>query len=89
MNPRLARGHRRLGEVLDALGRSEEAAAAFDEAVRLDPKDPDLRLAAAALAHRRGRVEEAEAGYARVEELAPGAFTSRIAQYRRNAGNEE
>jgi Flp pilus assembly protein TadD len=80
LNPRLARGHRRLAEVLAALGRREEAGRSYAEAMRLDPVDPELLLDAAALAMSLGHTEEARSLCARVQELAPLVHDARIAE---------
>jgi tetratricopeptide (TPR) repeat protein len=72
LNPRIARTHRRLAEVLRRLSRFDDALAAYEEAVRHDPDDPDLLLDAAALAADLRRADEAAARLDRVESLRPG-----------------
>jgi cytochrome c-type biogenesis protein CcmH/NrfG len=80
LNPRQARGHRRLAEVLLRSDRPGEALDAYREAVRLDPKDPELLLAAGGVAWRQGHREEAEERFRRVMELFPETFDARIAE---------
>ncbi|MGQ0722372.1 MAG: tetratricopeptide repeat protein [Candidatus Eiseniibacteriota bacterium] len=71
LNPRIARTHRRLADVLQRLGRFDDALASYDEAIRHDPDDVDLLLAAASLAADLGREEQAAARLDRVEALRP------------------
>jgi tetratricopeptide (TPR) repeat protein len=59
-----------LGNVL-AASKPDEAAAAFQQAAMLDPKDPEPRLLAASLLEKRHRMVEAEKEYQQALALAP------------------
>ncbi len=44
LNPSLSQAHWALGVALTGLGRADEGAAAIEEAIRLSPRDPAMRL---------------------------------------------
>jgi len=58
-----------LGNVLNELGRVEEAEAAYDEGAQFDPNEPGIPLARGWYAYLRGDLEAAEAHYQQAVEI--------------------
>jgi tetratricopeptide (TPR) repeat protein len=58
-HPRFAKGYHLLGVIHTKLGQSEPALLAFDQAARIDPKDPESSLSAAECLLMRGSAEAA------------------------------
>src|SRR5262249_49612226 len=65
-------GHEKLAMALLWLGRLEEAAAQYAEALRLEPREARLHDGLGTVEQARGRLVEAVASYRTAAELAPG-----------------
>jgi tetratricopeptide (TPR) repeat protein len=63
--------YRDLGNVLNELGREEDAETAYDKGAQLDPNEPGIPLARGWYAYLRGELNEAEAHYRRAMEIDP------------------
>jgi tetratricopeptide (TPR) repeat protein len=68
----------RRGRYLGRAGMLDEAGAAFDEALRLDPGDPGLLVDAGALEAQRGQWESAAERFQRALELDPGRLAAYV-----------
>lgn len=68
-----------LGNAYRAGGDLKAAAAAYREAARQDPANPDAHLLLGAVAHAGGNVREAARHYRRAVELAPGSVHAHYA----------
>ncbi|HSA91148.1 MAG TPA: tetratricopeptide repeat protein [Burkholderiales bacterium] len=67
-----------LGRALAAAGRIDEAAAAFDPALWLEPRDAALHVALGQARERRGERAQAESAYRRAIELDPLSLIARV-----------
>jgi len=67
-----------LGRALAAVGRIDEAAAAFDETLWLEPRDAALHVALGEARRRRGDRAGAESAYRRAIELDPLSLVARV-----------
>ncbi len=71
LNPGLAVAYRNRGELLAALGRTEEAIADYDSALAQMPHDAELYDMRGHALHRSGRYDEAIADFGEAVQLAP------------------
>jgi len=62
---------RRLGHVLGFLNDPDRGSRFYEEAIRLDPRDPSLHLGLGWLLYRAGRLDGSIAAYQRAQALAP------------------
>jgi tetratricopeptide (TPR) repeat protein len=78
-NPGSSFLHSNLGVILMSSGREAEAAGQFQEAVRLNPDDPDYRVNwGLALAQIPGRMQDAIGQYRKALELSPNLPTAHL-----------
>jgi tetratricopeptide (TPR) repeat protein len=76
VDPKRWEGYALKGRALAALGRHEEAGAAFKEGVAIAPDQPPVVLLWANYLKQQGKLEDAEAAYQRLAKLAPGFGTA-------------
>lgn len=76
--PQAEEAHLHLAEILRARGDLPHAAAAYQDAIRLQPRYLEAHLNLGVTLASLGRVDEAMASYRRVLELDPGFVTARF-----------